>query len=155
MWQFAPFGDNMNEVFPHIKKILENYKGTTININKIKKADSIDIIKEQNIHIKEYIIRNIINAGYSMCVYKYIYFFYNIRGNIGIYDIKNKCYYCYNRDKDIDNNIIKMAFVFKFFWKNKKDEFRIFCDLSKGNIEIDKYKSIYNNKLIYIFGLLL
>jgi hypothetical protein len=146
----------MNDVFPHIKKILDNYKGKTININKIKKADSIDIIKEQNIYIKEYIIRYKINAGYSMCIYKYIYFFYNIRGNIGIYDIKNKCYYYYNRDKDIDNNIIKMTFIFKFIWKNKKNELRFYTSSYKDKISIyniDKYKLIYNNKLIYIFGL--
>ena len=128
MWQFAqfaPFGYKMDDNFPHIKKI--------------KKANIIDIIKEQNIYIKEYIIKNTINAGYNMCVY----------------DIKNKCYYCYNLDKDIDNNIMKMVFIIKFIRKNKKNELRFYSFFYKGKIEFDKYKSIYNNKLIYIFGLLL
>jgi hypothetical protein len=154
MWQYAPLGADMNEVLPHMKNILENYTGKDININKIERADKLDIIKEQNIYIKKYLIKNILNAGFSMCVYRYIYIFYNIRGVINIYDIKNNCYYCYYRDKDIDNNIIKMYLAHKFNWITKTQKYFFIYKLNflyKDKIKIDKYKS--NNKLIYIFGL--
>ena len=169
----------MDKDLPHIKHILENYKGTTININRINKVGSIDDIKIKNLFMKEKLYElNKIGMFNNIYMYDNVFIFYmnyiNNRsmdnfGCVHIFDNNKRCYYWYKIWKNyIHKNVINYMILTKCVWDNQYLNF--FCMRGKpimifiytynkykysykynGKIRNDKYKA--NNRLIYIFGL--
>ena len=156
----------------YIKRILENYKGKTINIEKIKRVLSLNEIKIKNLYIKKMIYKHTIYYFNAVYVYKNIYVFYRPT-KLQIYDIKNNIYYYYIIGWDYKyNNIINSRLHKIYIWKKQYLEFRgyhdnkllflrmyncdkylftIFDKKKLINFKYDKYKA--NNRLIYIFGI--
>jgi hypothetical protein len=166
----------MDKDLPHIKHILEIYKGTTININKINEVCSIDDIKIENLFMKEHLyVKNKTVMFNNIYMYDNIYIFYmNYNNNrsmdnfgfVHIFDNNKRCYYWYKIWKNyIHKNVINYMIQSKIVWK--KQYLNFFCMRGKhimifiytynkykysykynGKIRNDKYKA--NNRLIYI-----
>jgi hypothetical protein len=164
----------MDKNLPHIKHILEIYKGTTIN--RINKVCSNDDIKIKNLFMKEKLYE-LNKTGMCDNIYMYdnIYIFYmnyiNNRsmdnfGCVHIFDNNKRCYYNYKIWKNyIHKNVINYMIQSKCVWKKQYlNYFNIYGKSImiftytynnyrysykyNGKIRNDKYKA--NNRLIYV-----